>query len=144
MASFLLAVFFIGIILLLAVLFDFVCFFLVFFKDVEIQDGKKNAIPALNSPRPYDEYLNTQEWGLRSMQDDPESDSWGFLGRPERLRCLHEVARRRIGWDKVQRLAGVRSSGRLVTVYGNTPAKDSAMRLDTGSVRPARAKTSNS
>jgi hypothetical protein len=37
-----------------------------------------------------------------------------------------------------------RSSERLVTVYGNTPAKDSAMRLDTGSVRPARAKTSNS
>jgi hypothetical protein len=41
MASFLLAVFFIGIILLLAVLFDFVCFFLVFFKGVEIQDGKR-------------------------------------------------------------------------------------------------------
>lgn len=42
------------------------------------------------------------------------------------------------------KMARVRSSERLVMVYGNTPAKDSDMRLDTGSVRPARAKTSNS
>jgi general secretion pathway protein G len=43
-------------------------------KGVEIAGDKKlrflRAIPT-------DPMTNTKEWGLRSMQDDPESDSWG-------------------------------------------------------------------
>jgi general secretion pathway protein G len=43
-------------------------------KGVEAQGGKKyrflRAIPT-------DPMTNNKEWGLRSMQDDPDSDSWG-------------------------------------------------------------------
>jgi len=43
-------------------------------KGVEIQGGKK--IRFLRSI-PTDPMTNSKEWGLRSMQDDPDSDSWG-------------------------------------------------------------------
>ena len=43
-------------------------------KGVEAQGGKK--IRFLRSV-PIDPMTNSREWGLRSMQDDPESDSWG-------------------------------------------------------------------
>ena len=43
-------------------------------KGVEIQGGKK--VRFLRSI-PIDPMTNTTEWGLRSMQDDPDSDSWG-------------------------------------------------------------------
>lgn len=43
-------------------------------KGVEAQGGKK--IRFLRSI-PIDPMTNSKEWGLRSMQDDPDSDSWG-------------------------------------------------------------------
>ncbi len=43
-------------------------------KGVEAQGGKK--IRFLRSI-PTDPMTKSKEWGLRSMQDDPESDSWG-------------------------------------------------------------------
>jgi general secretion pathway protein G len=43
-------------------------------KGVEAQGGKK--IRFLRSI-PIDPMTKTKEWGLRSMQDDPDSDSWG-------------------------------------------------------------------
>jgi len=43
-------------------------------KGIEIQGGKK--VRFLRSI-PVDPMTKTTEWGLRSMQDDPESDSWG-------------------------------------------------------------------
>jgi general secretion pathway protein G len=43
-------------------------------KGVEVQGGKK--IRFLRSI-PTDPMTKSKEWGLRSMQDDPESDSWG-------------------------------------------------------------------
>ena len=43
-------------------------------KGVEISGGKK--LRFLRSI-PTDPMTNTKEWGLRSMQDDPDSDSWG-------------------------------------------------------------------
>jgi general secretion pathway protein G len=43
-------------------------------KGVEIQGGKK--LRFLRSI-PLDPMTKNQEWGLRSMQDDPDSDSWG-------------------------------------------------------------------
>jgi general secretion pathway protein G len=43
-------------------------------KGVEIQGGKK--VRFLRSI-PIDPMTKTKEWGLRSMQDDPDSDSWG-------------------------------------------------------------------
>ncbi len=44
------------------------------FKGVEIQGGKK--VRFLRSI-PDDPMMNSKEWGMRSMQDDPDSDSWG-------------------------------------------------------------------
>ena len=43
-------------------------------KGVEIQGGKK--IRFLRSV-PIDPMTKSTDWGLRSMQDDPDSDSWG-------------------------------------------------------------------
>ena len=43
-------------------------------KGVEAQGGKKYRF--LRSI-PTDPMTNSKEWGLRSMQDDPDSDSWG-------------------------------------------------------------------
>jgi general secretion pathway protein G len=43
-------------------------------KGVEAQGGKK--IRFLRSI-PTDPLTNSKDWGLRSMQDDPDSDSWG-------------------------------------------------------------------
>jgi general secretion pathway protein G len=43
-------------------------------KGVEAQGGTK--IRFLRS-LPVDPMTKSQEWGLRSMQDDPDSDSWG-------------------------------------------------------------------
>ena len=43
-------------------------------KGVEAQGGKK--IRFLRSI-PIDPMTNSKEWGLHSMQDDPDSDSWG-------------------------------------------------------------------
>src|SRR5579864_420870 len=43
-------------------------------KGIEIQGGKK--LRFLRSI-PIDPMTKTTEWGLRSMQDDPDSDSWG-------------------------------------------------------------------
>jgi general secretion pathway protein G len=43
-------------------------------KGVEAQGGKK--IRFLRSV-PIDPMTKSKEWGLRSMQDDPDSDSWG-------------------------------------------------------------------
>jgi general secretion pathway protein G len=47
-------------------------------KGVEAQAGKK--IRFLRSI-PVDPMTNNTEWGLRSMQDDPDSDSWGWAER---------------------------------------------------------------
>ena len=44
------------------------------FKGVEAQGGKK--LRYLRSI-PVDPMTNSKEWGLRSNQDDPDSDSWG-------------------------------------------------------------------
>lgn len=44
------------------------------FKGVEAQGGKK--LRYLRSI-PTDPMTRSKEWGLRSMQDDPDSDSWG-------------------------------------------------------------------
>ena len=44
------------------------------YKGVEAQGGKK--LRFLRSI-PVDPMTNGKEWGLRSMQDDPDSDSWG-------------------------------------------------------------------
>lgn len=43
-------------------------------KGIEGQAGKKYRF--LRSI-PTDPMTNTKDWGLRSMQDDPDSDSWG-------------------------------------------------------------------
>src|SRR5215469_14853446 len=43
-------------------------------KGIEGQGGKKYRF--LRSI-PTDPMTNSKEWGLRSMQDDPDSDSWG-------------------------------------------------------------------
>jgi general secretion pathway protein G len=43
-------------------------------KGVESQGGKK--LRFLRSI-PSDPMMRSKEWGLRSMQDDPDSDSWG-------------------------------------------------------------------
>src|ERR1041385_5223152 len=43
-------------------------------KGIEAQGGKK--IRFLRSI-PIDPMTKSKEWGLRSMQDDPDSDSWG-------------------------------------------------------------------
>jgi len=43
-------------------------------KGVEISGGKK--VRFLRSI-PIDPMTKTTEWGMRSMQDDPDSDSWG-------------------------------------------------------------------
>jgi general secretion pathway protein G len=43
-------------------------------KGIEAQGGKK--IRFLRSI-PVDPMTKTKEWGMRSMQDDPDSDSWG-------------------------------------------------------------------
>jgi general secretion pathway protein G len=43
-------------------------------KGVEAQGGKK--LRFLRSI-PMDPMMKSREWGLRSMQDDPDSDSWG-------------------------------------------------------------------
>jgi general secretion pathway protein G len=43
-------------------------------KGIETQGGKK--IRFLRSI-PVDPMTKTKEWGMRSMQDDPDSDSWG-------------------------------------------------------------------
>jgi general secretion pathway protein G len=43
-------------------------------KGVDLQGGKK--IRFLRSI-PTDPMTKSKEWGLRSMQDDPDSDSWG-------------------------------------------------------------------
>lgn len=43
-------------------------------KGVDIQGGKK--VRFLRSI-PMDPMTKTKEWGMRSMQDDPDSDSWG-------------------------------------------------------------------
>ena len=43
-------------------------------KGVEVQGGKK--IRFLRSV-PIDPMTKSKEWGMRSMQDDPDSDSWG-------------------------------------------------------------------
>ncbi|HEV3511861.1 MAG TPA: type II secretion system protein [Candidatus Sulfotelmatobacter sp.] len=43
-------------------------------KGVEAQGGKK--LRYLRSI-PIDPVTNSKEWGFRSMQDDPDSDSWG-------------------------------------------------------------------
>jgi len=43
-------------------------------KGIEGQAGKKYRF--LRSI-PTDPMTNTKEWGMRSMQDDPDSDSWG-------------------------------------------------------------------
>lgn len=43
-------------------------------KGVEAQGGKKMRF--LRS-LPMDPMTRTKEWGMRSMQDDPDSDSWG-------------------------------------------------------------------
>lgn len=50
-----------------------------------------------------------------------DSDRWrtiplGLLRGPEHLRCLHEVARRRTGWDKMQKID--RSAVKRTTHYG--------------------------
>ena len=43
-------------------------------KGIEAQGGKKYRF--LRSI-PTDHMTNSKEWGMRSMQDDPDSDSWG-------------------------------------------------------------------
>jgi len=43
-------------------------------KGVEVQGGKKvRFLRAI----PIDPMTGNKEWGMRSMQDDPDSDSWG-------------------------------------------------------------------
>ncbi len=42
-------------------------------KGVDVQGKKVRFLRAI----PMDPMTKTKEWGLRSMQDDPESDSWG-------------------------------------------------------------------
>jgi general secretion pathway protein G len=42
-------------------------------KGVDIQGKKLRFLRRL----PVDPMTNTTEWGLRSVQDDPDSDSWG-------------------------------------------------------------------
>ena len=42
-------------------------------KGVDVQSKKVRFLRAI----PMDPMTKTKEWGLRSMQDDPESDSWG-------------------------------------------------------------------
>ena len=44
------------------------------YKGIEVQGGKKYRF--LRSI-PTDPMTNGKEWGTRSMQDDPDSDSWG-------------------------------------------------------------------
>lgn len=44
------------------------------YKGVEAQGGKK--LRFLRSI-PVDPMTNSKDWGFRSMQDDPDSDSWG-------------------------------------------------------------------
>ena len=44
------------------------------YKGVETQGGKKYRFLRMI---PTDPMSNSKEWGLRSMQDDPDSDSWG-------------------------------------------------------------------
>lgn len=44
------------------------------YKGIEVQGGKKYRF--LRSI-PTDPMTNSKEWGMRSMQDDPDSDSWG-------------------------------------------------------------------
>ena len=43
-------------------------------KGVEVQGGQK--LRFLRSI-PFDPMTNSKEWGMYSMQDDPDSDSWG-------------------------------------------------------------------
>lgn len=43
-------------------------------KGIEVQGGKKQRF--LRSV-PVDPMTNSKEWGIRSTQDDPDSDSWG-------------------------------------------------------------------
>jgi general secretion pathway protein G len=42
-------------------------------KGVDVQGKKLKFLRKI----PIDPMTNTTEWGLRSMQDDPDSDSWG-------------------------------------------------------------------
>jgi general secretion pathway protein G len=42
-------------------------------KGVDVQGKKVRYLRKI----PIDPMTNTTEWGMRSMQDDPESDSWG-------------------------------------------------------------------
>jgi len=42
-------------------------------KGVDVQGKKVRFLRAI----PMDPMTKTKEWGLRSMQDDPDSDSWG-------------------------------------------------------------------
>jgi general secretion pathway protein G len=42
-------------------------------KGVDVQGKKVRFLRAI----PTDPMTKSKEWGLRSMQDDPESDSWG-------------------------------------------------------------------
>ena len=42
-------------------------------KGVDVQGKKVRFLRAI----PIDPMTKTKEWGLRSMQDDPDSDSWG-------------------------------------------------------------------
>jgi general secretion pathway protein G len=42
-------------------------------KGVDVQGKKIRFLRSI----PIDPMTKSQEWGLRSMQDDPESDSWG-------------------------------------------------------------------
>src|SRR5450755_4937638 len=43
-------------------------------KGIEAQGGKKIRFPR---SIPVDPLTKSKEWGMRSMQDDPDSDSWG-------------------------------------------------------------------
>jgi len=42
-------------------------------KGVDVQGKKVRFLRSI----PNDPMTNSKEWGLRSMQDDPDSDSWG-------------------------------------------------------------------
>jgi len=46
---------------------------------------------------PIDPMTGRADWGLRAVQDDPDSTSWG--GK-ERVRCVFEVDRNGAGWNK--------------------------------------------
>ncbi len=48
---------------------------------------------------PMDPMTGKDEWGMRSMQDDPDSDSWGGT---ERLRRIQQIGRHRARRDQVQ------------------------------------------